>query len=65
MKGRSLEELDYMFESKIATRKFRSFDSTQLLEEKREQHHTEAQAQAIVENDGFDKKHETEILEKV
>lgn len=38
--GRSLEELDYMFEARIPTRKFASFDSSAMLEEKRRQHQT-------------------------
>lgn len=38
--GRTLEELDYMFEARIPTRQFRRFDSTAMLEEKRRQHNT-------------------------
>jgi len=41
MKGRTLEELDYMFEARIATRAFGKFDSSAMLEEKRRQHHTD------------------------
>lgn len=40
LKGRSLEELDYMFEARISTRSFRSFDSSAMLREKRQEHHT-------------------------
>lgn len=40
LKGRSLEELDYMFEARIATRDFASFDSSAILESKRREHHT-------------------------
>jgi SP family sugar:H+ symporter-like MFS transporter len=43
LKGRSLEELDYMFEARIATRKFASYDSTSMLEAKRREHHTEVE----------------------
>lgn len=40
MKGRSLEELDYMFEARVGTSQFGKFDATGLLEEKRREHHT-------------------------
>lgn len=53
LKGRSLEELDYMFEARIPTRQFASFDSRALLEEKKRQHHI----------DITDVKEETEKLE--
>jgi hypothetical protein len=53
LKGRSLEELDYMFEARIPTRQFASFDSRELLEEKKRQHHT----------DIADVKEETEKIE--
>jgi hypothetical protein len=38
LKGRSLEELDYMFEAGVPTRKFSSFDSSQMVEQKRHEH---------------------------
>ena len=40
LKGRSLEELNYMFEARIATRDFAKFDSAGMLEDKRREHHT-------------------------
>jgi hypothetical protein len=33
-----LEELDYMFEAGVPTRKFSSFDSSQMVEQKRHEH---------------------------
>jgi SP family sugar:H+ symporter-like MFS transporter len=38
LKGRSLEELDYMFEAHIPTRQFKAYDTTSMLEEKRREH---------------------------
>lgn len=40
LKGRSLEELDYMFEARIGTRNFKTFDSSAILAQKRTQHHS-------------------------
>jgi len=64
LKGRSLEELDYMFEARISTRQFKHYDSTDLMAEKRIQHQSDAEARAIVAASG-DKKDEIEAIEKV
>lgn len=40
LKGRSLEELDYMFESGVSTHAFRKFDSSEMLASKRQEHRT-------------------------
>ncbi|KAJ4204166.1 hypothetical protein NW759_015003 [Fusarium solani] len=40
LKNRSLEELDYMFETGISTRKFKGFDAAELLAQKRLEHGT-------------------------
>ncbi|ORY27083.1 general substrate transporter [Naematelia encephala] len=41
LKGRTLEELDYMFEARIPTRQFRKFDSSGMLAEKKHEHGTD------------------------
>ncbi|BEI83415.1 hypothetical protein CcaverHIS002_0400190 [Cutaneotrichosporon cavernicola] len=56
LKGRSLEELDYMFEARIPTRKFNKFDSAVMMEEKRREH---------VKAEFEEEKQETELVEKV
>lgn len=40
LKGRTLEELDYMFEARIPTREFAKFDSSGMLADKRRAHGT-------------------------
>lgn len=45
LKGRSLEELDYMFEAGVATRSFRKFDTSDLVAGKRRDHDTELESE--------------------
>jgi hypothetical protein len=45
LKGRSLEELDYMFEAGVATRSFRIFDTSDLVAGKRREHDTELESE--------------------
>lgn len=53
LKGRSLEELDYMFEARVPTFKFRKFDTTNLLAQKRDEHEvgSTGKAEATVHQD--------------
>lgn len=48
LKGRTLEELDYMFEAGVATRSFRKFDTSEMVAEKRKEHE-ETQAEKLGE----------------
>lgn len=61
MKGRSLEELDYMFEAKVKTSQFGRFDASGLLTDKRMEHRTSvAEVRA-----SMDVKSMTEYVDKV
>ncbi|KAK8843942.1 hypothetical protein IAR55_006734 [Kwoniella newhampshirensis] len=49
LKNRSLEELDYMFEARVPIRKFKSFDTTELLAQKKREHGTDRVASVIID----------------
>lgn len=50
LKGRSLEELDYMFEARIGTLKFKKYDTSDMLAQKRVEHEVQGAEKSGVEH---------------